>query len=210
MHLLNLIAFLPLVAKGSSLTLPSYAEEGFALHFWDDDGTDLYIHESNFTQHNITFTPAPMESPLPAFLTATATPTVSPTVTPTAGSVRTRGLPNGDSITCLWNTPVVVSQLHDGVINFADTLGCGYTYNVNPQASYKYVALIQWQGSTVIYTCNYSGSPRVWGGPELVGYMEQVFNYCSQSGVASWYYDNFRKISWGWTNRANAYCGPAQ
>lgn len=50
----------------------------------------------------------------------------------------------------------------------------------------------------MIYTCNYSGTDRMWGGLEAVFYVEQVFSYCSRNCVAAWCYDNFRQVSWGY------------
>ncbi|KAJ2978446.1 hypothetical protein NQ176_g3815 [Zarea fungicola] len=201
MHFLHFLSPLPLVsvALASGLTLPADAREGFGIQLWSDDGSQLYIHESQFEQYNITIQPG-VPDPLPSGIA------IAPTATATVGSLVRRGSP----ITCLRGTEVFVPELHDGLIYFADNLGCGTTYNSNRFASYKNVALIRWQGSTVLYTCNYSGADRVWSGPSLVSIIEQVFNYCNQQGVAAWYYDSYRQVSWGYTNRANGYCGPAQ
>lgn len=205
MNLLHLVVLAPMVlAAATSLTLPDEAQEGVGIQLWDDDGNQMYIHESEFAQYNITVQPGTADPPPTAVVTATATATA------TATSPAKRGLPNGDSITCLWNTPVPIGELHDDMVFFADYLGCGITYGTNQFARYKYVALIRWEGSTVMYTCNYSGTSRVWGGPELVSYVEQVFNYCNRNSVAAWYFDNYRKVSWGYTTRNNGYCGPAQ
>lgn len=205
MYFLRLLTILPLVnaALVGGLTLPAEAQEGLGIHLWNDDGNEMYIHESQFEQYNITVQPGIADPPPTATITA-------PAATGTAGSLAQRGLPGGDSITCLRNTPVFVPELHDGVIYFADNLGCGTTYLTNHYADFKYVALIRWQGSTVLYTCNYSGAERIWSGPGLVGYINQVFNWCNQQGVAAWYFDDYRKVSWGYTNRNNGYCGPAQ
>lgn len=210
MRLLSLSALLPVVARAGSLTLPDHAEEGLALHFYNDDGTDFYVHESNFTLYNITLAPGVIEDQLPSIFTTTVDPIAPPPATPKLAAVTKRGLPNGDNMNCVWDTKVPVSELHDGMIFFSDFLGCGKTFGVNRGADYKYVALVWWRFDTLIYTCNYSGKDKVWDGPVLIGYMEQLFNYCSKTAAASWYYDNSRKVSWGFTTRKKAYCGPAQ
>ncbi|KAJ2977296.1 hypothetical protein NQ176_g4454 [Zarea fungicola] len=197
MRLLSSFAFLLLLTTAAALNLPADAQEGIAVHFLDDDDNDVYIHETDFAQYNITLEERLPDPPLPTF---PELPT----------SLAKRGLPSGDQINCEYNKPVDVTEFHNGMIYFADQLGCGVSIDTNHFARYKYVALIQWYGSTVLYTCNYSGAKRTYLGPTLVGYMVQVFTWCNKQSVAGWYFDNYRKVSWGVTSRNNGYCGPAQ
>lgn len=194
------LAVLPLLANASGLMLPDDAEDGFALHFMNDDGTDVYVPESNFTQYNITVLPGAMKS---STISARACP-------PETNDIH--NVPKGDRINCIWDYTVQDSDLYDAILGLSETLVCGYSITVEayPYAKYKYVAAVQKTRNAVIYLCNYNAGPIVWNAPSLVNFMLLIWNGCNGGGFASWYSDACRHISWGFTSPGHAYCGPAQ
>lgn len=182
--------FMPLLAH-ADISLPDNAIEGFALHLVDEAGNTTYVHQSEFDKHGI----------------STAVEDTDPTETE---SVSRRALPPGDSITCEGEKPFDIGDLHHGLIKLMEYLSCGYTIITNPSAKYKYVVISHYEGSSVIYICNYSEKYRTIKGPQLVAFLGHVFDYCGQRNIAGWYKETVYNMAWGYTNSRNSFCGPAQ
>lgn len=192
MRFSSLLLSLPLLAA-AQVTLPSDAVEGLAIHLEDESGNITYVHENQFEDYGIK---------LALDETTGNTTDIS--------SLRRRGLPKGDKITCENWKSFGIMDFRTNLVDFIDYIGCGYTIITNPGSSYKYVALSSYRGSNVIYICNYSGQYRTFKGAQLLDFAEQVFNYCGQRASAGWYTDSYDNTAWGYTNSYQGFCGPKQ
>ncbi|KAJ2982679.1 hypothetical protein NQ176_g1225 [Zarea fungicola] len=187
MRILSLLSFLPLLAT-AQVTLPENALEGLALHLQDDAGNITYIHESEFQNHGI------------SILDGVGMNSTNLT------SLETRGGP-GDNIVC--DTPIIdIEDVRTILIVFADYLGCGSIISVPFRPKFKNSIISYYQGSAVVYICNYASTTDSYTGPNLVSYLSQAFTHCGETNTAAWYYIGRLKESWGYTNAANWFCGP--
>ncbi|KAJ2980942.1 hypothetical protein NQ176_g2333 [Zarea fungicola] len=193
----SLLFFLPLLAHADvslpEVSLPENALPGFALHLMDESGNVTYVHESEFDSYGVSM------SVDDTYVNGTDTIPVT-----------RRGLPSGDSITCESQKTFNTQDLHHGMIKLMEYLSCGYTIKTSPVSKYLYVASSHYEGSSVIYVCNYSGQYRTIKGPQLVDFLGQVFNHCGQRNIAGWYSEHFYDMAWGYTNNKNGFCGPPQ
>lgn len=192
MRLSSFLPFLPLLVA-AQVFIPDGALEGLAVHLEDESGNITYVHQSEFENYGLSL----------------AIDDTSPNST-NITSLMSRSLPPGDSITCDDPRTFQIVDLHSNMIQLADYLACGYTIITNPSSNYKYVAMSNYKGSSVIYICNYSGSYRTMKGPQLFDFLEQVFNYCGQKSSAGWYHESFYNMAWGYTRNNYGFCGPAQ
>lgn len=188
MHFLPLLLSLPLLAA-AQFTLPSDAAEGVAIHFEDEFGNITYVHETQFEEYGINLS-------------------LNETTTNNVSSLKRRGLPRGDSITCEnWKT-FRIMDFHTNLVRMMDYIACGYTVVTSSTSNYKYVAISSYRSSNVIYVCNYSGQDRTLKAEQLVGYLGQAFTYCGQTASAAWYKSAYYNTAWGYTNSNQGFCGP--
>lgn len=183
---------MPLLAY-AEFSLPDNAIEGFAIHLEDEAGNVTYVHHSEFDNYGISIALGDTDG--------NGTETTFETK---------RSLPQGDSITCERQKTFDISDLHHGTIKLMEYLDCGFTIITSTTSKWKYVAASHYEGSSVIYICNYSGSYRTIKGAQLLDFEEQVFNYCGQQNVAGWYTEHFYDMAWGYTNSKYGFCGPKQ
>lgn len=191
MHLLPLLSLLPLLV--ASVSLPDNALEGFSIHLEDESGNLTYVHESDFKAHGISIR---------------ALDTTPDSSSFTDLSRLARRLPPGDNINCVPKVTLDIMDLHTAMVNMADQIGCTYLINTNEGSRFKFVAATYYQGSTVVYICNYSNKYQELQGAQLISLLEEVFDFCDQKSVAGWYYDNYHRMSWGYTGSSHGYCQP--
>lgn len=188
---ISLLLFIPPLLT-ASLSLPDNALEGFSIHLEDEAGNVTYVHESDFEAHGI-------------FTTVLDTNPANSTDPP---SLIRRALPPGDYINCEEKKTFNVADLHTGMVNLADQLGCSYIINTFKGARWKFVAANYYAGNSVIYICNYSNQDRTLQGAQLVDFLSEVFSFCGKKNIAGWYYDKFLNMSWGYTGSTHGYCEP--
>lgn len=196
MHLLSFLSLLPLLV--ASFSLPDAALEGLAVHLEDDAGNVTYVHESDFEAYGVSIS---------VLDTALANST-DPSNFADFSALVERSLAPGDNINCVPKVSFNIIDLHTAMVNLADQLSCTYIINTNPGSRYKFVAATYYQGSAVVYICNYSNKYQELQGAQLVSFLEHVFNYCGQKSVAGWYYSKFQDMSWGYTGSSHGYCQP--